>query len=219
MNAAAKILGSVVAWGICSTCWGQAMFYDHRSTAEGDIRSGMADQQAAWGAAARNWGEGYGLYMSGEEQRLSIAYQVYEIRRMVADDRRLDLERRANDRRRKQADEAEAFDAAARQLISEYRVGVVQWPEALNRSEFAESMSVIESMLAIVGQQRGAMDTYTRRALATEAGVLRQRVASNKAISHDSRVAAVKALKLAQRAAAIDVAGEPVFEETLAWSR
>jgi hypothetical protein len=72
--------------------------------------------------------------------------------------------------------------------------------------KFATSMTTIESLLRNWSPEDTTGDAY-RRALATEAGVLRTRIASDQSIDHASRVAAVKTLRQLQVLSTLPGAG------------
>jgi hypothetical protein len=83
----------------------------------------------------------------------------------------------------------------------------------MQRAEYAHSVSLIESILKSWSPENPTGDAY-RRALATEAGVLRTRIASNKNISFLARVDAVRTLDRLQRLA--DMTGLEGATQTLA---
>jgi hypothetical protein len=124
------------------------------------------------------------------------------------------LQQKANvNRERRQLQAADEQNAAARLLQSAQR-GMVSWPEALQQPKFAASMSTIESLLRNWSPEDTTGDVY-RRALATEAGVLRERIAGDTSIEHTSRTKAVETLQRLQLLAALPEATAPASQLAL----
>ncbi len=76
-------------------------------------------------------------------------------------------------------------------------------------------MSLVESLLRNWSPEDATGDAY-RRALATEAGVLRTRVANDRSIDHNGRVQAVQTLRQLQLLANMPGAGDGAATQQLA---
>ena len=205
MNAALKTVLCVVAVGYASIVNGQVIFNPPRGTVEGDVRSSQADQQRAWGESMRNWGAGYNEYMKANQRRQEIECRDYEFRRQVeADSEEADRTKLAM-RKERAAAKAKALDEAAHGLVVAHQQGIQQWPLALQRPEYADSMTTIERALKEYVRLQSATAEATRRAMVTEAALLQRRVATNGQIDFYQRVKAVRSLQLVQRAAFLPV--------------
>jgi hypothetical protein len=166
----------------------------HHSTIAGDHFSGASELVRAQGAflrdeaaAAENWIRVAAAADQLQYQRTEYAYQVKRMR--------LDyLQQKADANRERQQLDTASDHAAALQLLNSAQRGVPQWPKALQSPKFASSMTMIESLLRNWSPDDTTGDAY-RRALATEAGVLRERVASDASIDHAGRVQAVQTLQ------------------------
>jgi hypothetical protein len=201
MNAALKTVLCVVAVGYAPIVNGQVIFNPPRGTVEGDVRSSKADQQRAWGESMRNWGAGYNEYMKANQRRQKIECRDYEFHRQVEADRQEADRTKLVMRKERAAAKAKALDEAANRLVVAHQQGIQQWPLALQRPEYADSMTTIERVLKEYVPLQSATAKYARRALATEAALLQRRVAANGQIDFYQRVKAVRSLQLLQRAA------------------
>lgn len=180
----------------------QVLYYDHHSTALGDWYGGAAEVlhgQAAYvkaeAEAAETWVRAAVAYDDLQYQRAQHNIQIKQLR--------LDYQQqRREDKLARQAATLAAQEAQAVRLHKTAQTGAVNWPSALLRPEFATSMSMIESVLRNWNLDDPNGDAY-RRALATEAGVLRQRVANNRNIPYNSRLQAVVTLKRLQLLAGV----------------
>ena len=110
------------------------------------------------------------------------------------------MNERANAKRQRNAAQADAERAEAVQLWQSAQRGMLMWPAALKRPEFANSLSLIESIMRSWSPNNPTGDAY-RRALATEAGVLRARVATDARIGFVARVEASRMLDRIQQLA------------------
>ena len=174
----------------------------HHSTILGDHFSGASELVRAEGAflrdeadAAETWVRVAAAHDDLRYQRVEHAYQVKQLRVQY-------LQQKASiNRQRRQLETADQENAAAKLLQSAQR-GMVFWPKAMQQPRFAASLSTIESLLHNWSPDDATGDVY-RRALATEAGVLRERIANDYSIDHPSRVKAVETLQQLQTLAAL----------------
>jgi hypothetical protein len=180
--------------------------YHHRSTAEGDVRSSMADQQRAWGASARDWAEGYDRYMSATERQLMLEYKAYQFRREVEQHQRDEEARKAERNRQVAAAKQAKLNDAAASLLRRHRLGLHEWPASLKKSEYCHSVSLIDRLLHDWSDYDASEKEFSRRALLTEVACLRRRVADNAAIPFHQRVNAVMTLNAVRRIAEMDEA-------------
>jgi hypothetical protein len=100
-----------------------------------------------------------------------------------------------DDKLSRQAASAVNEETAALRLWKNAQQGFVAWPTALARPEYSASMSLVESILRNWSPSDDSTSAAYRQALATEAGVLRNKIAANKSIAFNNRVEAVKTLK------------------------
>jgi hypothetical protein len=184
----------------------QVVAYHHRSTAFGDYAAGASELVRAQGAflrdeaaAAENWVQ---VAAARDDLLYQRAERYYQAKQMELEY----MKQRAQANREQAQAESAAETAAAQRLVESARLGAVQWPAALTLPRFAESMSLIESILRNWTPAGATSESY-RRALVTEAGVLRTRISSDRSIDFLSRVEAVRALTRLQTAAAIPAEG------------
>ncbi len=178
----------------------QVVAYHHRSTVWGDHLAGASELVRAQGSFLRDEADAAETWVRTEAARDALLYQRAEYRfqekMMTMEYQR---EKAATFRERAAADESGEQLAAQRLLQSAQRGGVA-WPAALTRPEYASSLALINSILRSWTPEIPSGDVY-RRALATEAAVLRSRIADNAKISYTARVEAVQKLALVQRLA------------------
>ncbi len=171
----------------------QVVAYGRHSTAFGDYAAGAAELVQAQGqylvnqsVAAQNFVQATAASDQLQYQRTEYRYQVKQLELKYVQDR-------ADANRQRQNLKSASDEAAARQLVQSAKRGFVQWPTALTQPKYASSMTLIDSILRNWTPEDSTGDAY-RRALATEAGVLRARVANDRSINFPSRVEAVKTL-------------------------
>jgi hypothetical protein len=87
------------------------------------------------------------------------------------------------------------METSALRLWKNAQQGFVAWPAALTRPEYSASMSLVESILRNWSPSDEVTGATYRQALATEAAVLRNKIAANKSIAFRNRVEAVQTLK------------------------
>jgi hypothetical protein len=178
----------------------QAIAYDHRSTVLGDELAGASELVRAQGSflkdeaiAAETWTR----VVAAQDQ---IQYQRdtyrYDVKRMEDEYRN----RKAQANRERQQAEETADTAEALRLYQSVQRGAGLWPEALTQSKYAGSMTTVNSLLRNWSPQDPSSDVY-RAALATEIGVLKNRVAADQQLDFASRVEAVRTLKQLQQLA------------------
>jgi hypothetical protein len=176
----------------------QVIAYDHRSTVLGDHLSGASELVRAQGSflkdeaiAAETWTR----VVAAQDQ---IQYQRdtyrYDVKRMEDEYRN----RKAQANRERQQAEETADTAEALRLYQSVQRGAGLWPEALAQSKYAGSMTTVTSLLRNWSPQDPSSDVY-RSALATEIGVLKNRVAADQQLDFASRVEAVRTLKQLQQ--------------------
>jgi len=175
----------------------QAVAYRHRSTVFGDHAAGYSELVRAQGSflrdqatAAETWVRVRGAHDQLMYQRAEHYYQIKQLelqyRRQKLDDKLA---------RREIAQDGE--EQAALRLWQDAQHGAAQWPVALQRREYASSMSLVESLLRGWSLEDGASGTL-RKALATEIGVLRSRITANESIAYADRLQAIRTLKQLQ---------------------
>ncbi len=176
----------------------QVVAYHHRSTVWGDHLAGASELVRAQGAFLIDEAEAAGKWIQNAASYDALQYQRREIhfqeKHMYLDY----LKAKAAANRERQAAETATEEMAAAQLWRQAQSGGVIWPAALTRPEYMGSMSLIDSLLRNWSPNDAASGEVYRRALATEAGVLRTRVASNENITFASRVEAVRTLSRLQ---------------------
>ena len=182
----------------------QVVAYHHRSTVWGDHLAGASELVRAQGSYLRDEADAAETWVRTEAAYDALLYQRAEYR---FQEKLMSIEyqkEKANAHRERAAAEEMAEQQKALRLWQAAQRGGVAWPAALNRPEYSSSLALIDSILRTWTPEIPSGDLY-RRALATEAAVLRSRVATNTTIAHQSRLEAVRALKLVQRLA--DTAG------------
>jgi len=200
----------VVALALADKASAQLVYMDHHSTALGDHLSGASELVRAQGSFLRDEADAAETWVRVAAARDDYWYQRAEKFYQVKQMRLNYIQQKANANRQQQSYEAAAEETAALRLLATVQQGAPQWPTALLNSKFAGSMSLIESLLRNWSPEDTTGVAY-RRALATEAGVLRTRVATDMTIDHGSRVEAVETLRQLQLLAnlpASDVAAQ-----------
>lgn len=201
MRRAAKLttlaILSCAAIAAATSASAQVIAYRHRSTVFGDHAAGAAELVRARGAylrdevaAARQWVDVAAAQDQLWYQRAEMNYRVKQME--------LDYikQKAANNRERDQLNTA-AEVAAAQELLQSAQRGVPMWPAALRLEKFAGSMGLIESLLRHWAPNELSGNAF-RQALATEAGVLRVRIANDASIAFTDRVEAVQTLQRLQ---------------------
>ncbi len=188
---------AVILLAACHGASAQVLYYDHHSTALGDWYGGAAEVlhgQAAYvkaeAEAAATWVKAEAAYDDLEYQRAEHRFQTKQMQLQYNSQRR-------EDKLARQAATIAARENDAVRLHKTAQLGAVSWPSALMRPEFSGSMSMIESVLRNWTPNDPNGEAY-RRALATETGVLRHKIASNESLSYNSRLEAVRTLKKLQ---------------------
>jgi hypothetical protein len=187
----------VVVLGLANSASAQLVALRHHSTILGDHFSGASELVRARGAflvdeaaAAESWVRTAAAADDLQYQRTEHHYQVKKMRIEY-------LQQKAEANRQRQQAEMAANEAAALRLLQSAKLGAPQWPSALKNAKYIDSMTMIESLLRNWSPEDTTGEAY-RRALATEAGVLRTRVAKDLSIDHPSRVKAVETLSRLQ---------------------
>ena len=205
----------VVALALTDSASAQLVAMDHHSTILGDHLSGASELVRAQGsflrdeaAAAESWVRVAAAADDLQYQRTEHRYQVKQMQIEY-------LQQKAAANRERMEMDAAAEEMAAMRLLQSAQRGVPSWPTALRNSKYAGSMSLVESLLRNWTPEDTTGGAY-RRALATEAGVLRTRVASDRSIDHSSRVQAVQTLRQLQLLANMPGAGEVGTTQQLA---
>ena len=186
----------------------QVIAYDHRSTVLGDQLAGASELVRAQGAflkdeatAAETW-----TRVTASQDQIQYQRSAYrsDVKRMETELR----ERKAQSNRERQQAEATADTAEALRLYQSVQRGAGIWPVALRQTRYAGSLATVSSLLRNWSPQEPSSDVY-RAALATEIGVLKNRVAADQQLDFASRVEAVKTLKQLQQLAAMPAAELP----------
>lgn len=198
LSVAATLTLAAVAWQ--SSASAQVIAYDHRSTVLGDHLAGASELVRAQGAflkdeatAAETW-----TRVTAAQDQIQYQRSAYrnDVQRMETELR----ERKAQAIRERQQAEATADTAEALRLYQSVQRGAGLWPVALRQTKYAGSLATVSSLLRNWSPQEPSSDVY-RVALATEIGVLRNRVAADKQLDFASRVEAVKTLRQLQQLA------------------
>ena len=183
----------------------QVIAYDHRSTVLGDQLAGASELVRAQGAflkdeatAAETW-----TRVTAAQDQIQYQRSAYrsDVKRMETELR----ERKAQSNRERQQAEATADTAEALRLYQSVQRGAGIWPVALRQTRYAGSLATVSSLLRNWSPQEPSSDVY-RAALATEIGVLKNRVAADQQLDFASRVEAVKTLKQPQQLPAMPAA-------------
>lgn len=186
----------------------QVIAYDHRSTVLGDQLAGASELVRAQGAflkdeatAAETW-----TRVTAAQDQIQYQRSAYrsDVKRMETELR----ERKAQSNRERQQAEATADTAEALRLYQSVQRGAGIWPVALRQTRYAGSLATVSSLLRNWSPQEPSSDVY-RAALATEIGVLKNRVAADQQLDFASRVEAVKTLKQLQQLASMPAAELP----------
>ncbi len=186
----------------------QVIAYDHRSTVLGDQLAGASELVRAQGAflkdeatAAETW-----TRVTAAQDQIQYQRSAYrsDVKRMETELR----ERKAQSNRERQQAEATADTAEALRLYQSVQRGAGIWPVALRQTRYAGSLATVSSLLRNWSPQEPSSDVY-RAALATEIGVLKNRVATDQQLDFASRVEAVRTLKQLQQLASMPAAELP----------
>jgi hypothetical protein len=187
----------VVMLALADSASAQLVALRHHSTVLGDHLSGASELVRAQGSFLRDEADAAETWVRVAVARDNYWYQRAEKAYGVKQMRLNYIQQKANANRQQQSYEAAAEETAALRLLATVQQGAPQWPTALRNAKFAGSMSLIESLLRNWSPEDTTGVAY-RRALATEAGVLRMRVANDLSIDHTSRVQAVETLRQLQ---------------------
>jgi hypothetical protein len=178
----------------------QVIAYDHRSTVLGDQLAGASELVRAQGSflkdeatAAETW-----TRITAAQDQIQYQRSAYrfDVKRMETELR----DRKAQTNRERQQAEVTADTAEALRLYQSVQRGAGIWPVALRQTKYAGSLATVSSLLRNWSPQDPTSDVY-RAALATEIGVLKNRVAADQQLDFASRVEAVKTLKQLQQLA------------------
>lgn len=193
----AVVASLLAVFAVTDMASGQVVAYRHRSTVFGDHAAGAAELVRAQGAFLRDHAAAAEQWVNVAAARDQLFYQrvehAWQIKQM-----RLDYinQKAANNRERQQFDAAAEMEAA-KQLLQSAQQGLPMWPALLKQPQFAGSIGLIESLLKGWAPNDPSAPTY-RQALATEAGVLRNRIANDTSLNYHSRVEAVETLQRLQ---------------------
>jgi hypothetical protein len=183
----------------------QVVAYRHRSTVWGDHLAGASELVRANGAFLVDQANATETLVRAQAAHDDLMYQRAEYRFQLNQMYNQYLNDKATSRRERNAADEAAEQAAALGLWQKARRGFVAWPEALKRAEYKNSLTMIESILRSWSPTHPTGEAY-RRALATEAGVLRTKIERNQDINFLARVDAVRTLDRLQRLADMDTA-------------
>jgi hypothetical protein len=183
----------------------QVVAYRHRSTVWGDHLAGASELVRANGAFLVDQANATETLVRAQAAHDDLMYQRAEYRFQLNQMYNQYLNDKATNRRERNAADEAAERAAALGLWQKAQRGFVAWPEALKRDEYNNSLTMIESILRSWSPTHPTGEAY-RRALATEAGVLRAKIERNQDINFLARVDAVRTLDRLQRLADMDTA-------------
>ena len=196
LSIVAATLTAAVAWQ--SSASAQVIAYDHRSTVLGDHLAGASELVRAQGAFLKDEATAAETWTRVTAAQDQIQYQRTAYRTDVARMETELRERKAQSNRERQRAEASADMAAALRLYQSVQRGAGLWPVALRDGKYAGSLATISSLMRNWSPQDSSSEVY-RVALATEIGVLRNRVTADRQLDFASRVDAVKTLKQLQQ--------------------
>ena len=175
----------------------QTIAYDHRSTVLGDQLAGASELVRAQGAFLRDEATAAETWTRVVAARDQIQYQRSTYRFDV-ERRETELrERKAQANRERQQAEDTADVAAAMKIYESVQRGVGMWPAGLRHPKYAGSVGTISSLMRNWTPDHASSDAY-RAALATEIGVLKNRLAADRQLDFAARVDAVRTLKQLQ---------------------
>ncbi len=196
-------LFAIAALAAMNSANAQVLYYDHHSTVLGDWQGGAAEvlhghaaDVKAEAEAAETWVKADAAYEDLRYQRTQHDIQTKQLRQEYNHQIR-------EEKLARQAATIAAQENDAVRLHKSVQMGGVNWPAALKRPEFSSSMSMIESVLRNWTPNEANGEAY-RKALATETGVLRNKIANNHNIPFNSRLEAVRTLKKLQLLAGVD---------------
>lgn len=188
----------LLAIALAPTAFGQVVAYHHRSTVWGDAYAGASELVRAQGAflrdeaaAAENW-----VHVAAAQDDLAYqrAERRYQVKQMELNYQQAKLNGKLQ---RREAAVGEQ-QVAALQLLNDAQRGIYQWPEAMTRPEYASSVTLIDSILRNWRPTDEVSGNSYRRALATEAALLRSRIKDDQRIKVSSRLEAIEAIKQVQ---------------------
>lgn len=191
-----------------SSASAQVIAYDHRSTVLGDQLAGASELVRAQGTFLKDEATAAETWTRVTAAQDQIQYQRnayrFDVKRMETELR----DRKAQTNRDRQQAAAIADTAEALRLYQSVQRGAGIWPVALRQTRYAGSLATVSSLLRNWSPQEPSSDVY-RAALATEIGVLKNRVAADQQLDFASRVEAVKTLKQLQQLASMPAAELP----------
>lgn len=194
---AALTLTAAAAVGM-SAASAQVIAYDHRSTVLGDQLAGASELVRAQGTflkdeatAAETWTR---VTAAQDQIQYNRSAYRFDVKRMETEVR----DRKAQTNRDRQQAEAAADTAQAMKLYNSVQRGAGLWPTALTQTKYAGSLQTVTSLLRNWSPTEPSGEVY-RSALATEIGVLKNRVAADRQLDFASRVEAVRTLKQLQQ--------------------
>lgn len=194
---AALTLTAAAATGMSSAS-AQVVAYDHRSTVLGDQLAGASELVRAQGTflkdeatAAETWTR---VTAAQDQIQYNRSAYRFDVKRMETEVR----DRKAQTNRDRQQAEAAADTAQAMKLYNSVQRGAGLWPTALTQTKYAGSLQTVTSLLRNWSPSEPSGEVY-RSALATEIGVLKNRVAADRQLDFASRVEAVRTLKQLQQ--------------------
>ena len=192
------VAATLAAFATLPSAQAQVIAYDHRSTVLGDHLSGASELVRAKGAflkdeadAAETWTRVAAAQDQIQYQRATYRFNV----RQMEDDYR---SRKAEANRERQQATASTETAAAMKLYESIQRGAGRWPTALAQGKYASSLATISSLMRNWVPDAPTSEVY-RAALATEIGVLKNRIAADRQLDFASRVEAVRTLKQLQQ--------------------
>ena len=194
--ASITLAAAALAWQ--SSASAQVIAYDHRSTVLGDHLAGASELVRAQGAFLKDEATAAETWTRVTAAQDQILYQRTTYRNDVTRMETESRERKAQSNRERQQAEANAEIAAALRLYQSVQRGAGFWPVALRDGKYASSLATISALMRNWSPQDSSSEVY-RVALATEIGVLRNRVTADRQLDFASRVEAVKTLKQLQQ--------------------
>lgn len=196
-HATLAALFTLVALGAVNSASAQVLYYDHHSTAAGDWLGGSAEVLHGQAAYVKAEAEAAEIWVRATAAHDDLLYQRFQYNIQAKQQRLEYQQQRREDKLARKTAAIVAQENQAMRLQRTVQMGGVNWPAALMRPEFSSSMSMIESVLRNWNPNDPNGDAF-RRALASEAGVLRNKISNNRSIPFASRVEAVQTLKQLQ---------------------
>ena len=166
---------------------GQALAYDHRSTVLGDYFSGRADATTAEATYILREAQAEYIFVQAQMLDQNRRYELANQQILLALGKLKVQEEtaRLRDQRRRAAEEAKSRETTKPKADTAPAAEKIVWPRPLRDHGYECSRSMIENLLASLtdGEADFNFEAIMRKALATEIGVLRAKLALRHTVS------------------------------------